>query len=200
MARRSDHSREELAALVIGAAHEITAHRGWREATMRRIAAQIGYSPGSIYNAVGDMDIVLLRMNAATLEGLADRFRAVLGRNGRPGAAVASALALADEYMTYVADHPRLWAALLEHPPSPDRPVPDWYLRARDQLFEMVSAALAPLFPDAKSRYRAVVALWSALQGVAALTLGGNLALAAGGLNPAQIARSIVSRYLSGHE
>ena len=200
MARRSDHSREELATLVIDAAREITAKQGWRDVTMRKIAERIGYAPGSIYNAVGDIDEVLLRVNAATLEGLGERLGTALRRGRGRGDAAKLALVLADEYVAYVIAHARLWAALLEHPPAPDKVAPDWYLRARNGLFDLVASVIAPLFPDGAARSCAVVSLWAALQGVASLAIGGNLALAAGELKPRDIARSIVARYLTGHE
>ena len=73
MARRSDHSRDQLAAMVVSAARDIVIAEGTAAVTMRKIAAAIGYAAGSIYNAVGDQDAVLRRVNAQTLEGLVAR-------------------------------------------------------------------------------------------------------------------------------
>ena len=47
MARRSDHSREELYDLALSAAREIAEAEGLRGLTARRIAEKIGYTPGS---------------------------------------------------------------------------------------------------------------------------------------------------------
>jgi len=200
LARRSDHSREELSELVIQAAAAIAAAEGWQAVTMRAIAGRIGYDPGSIYNAVGDLDAVLLRVNAATLEALAAQLEAVLRRFGPEADITARALAIADGYMQFVAKNRRLWASVLERVPAADAAVPDWYAAPRTRLIETVSAAIAPLYPNAKARRRAVVALWAALQGVAALATGGNLAFAAGEIDARDIARSIVQRYLTGSE
>jgi AcrR family transcriptional regulator len=200
MVRRSDHSRDELAGLVIEAARAIIAQEGARGVTMRRIAAQIGYAAGSIYNAVGDIDAVLLRVNAGTLAGLVAKLETAIGRAGALADAVALALLIAETYMGYVATNTRLWAALLERPPAPDSLVPEWYAAPRARLVEIVASVLAPLYPDIAARRRAVVALWAAMQGVASLASGGNLAFAASGLDPGDIARSIVLRYLTGLE
>jgi AcrR family transcriptional regulator len=200
MARRSDHSREELSELVIQAARTIAAAEGWQAVTMRAIAGRIGYAPGSIYNAVGDLDAVLLRVNAATLETLAAQLEATLRRFGPEADITARALAIADGYMQFIAGNVRLWASVLERVPTADDPVPEWYAAPRARLIETVSAAIAPLYPNAKARRRAVIALWAALQGVAALAIGGNLAFAAGEIDPRDIARSIVLRYLTGTE
>ena len=195
MARRSDHSREELAAMVIAGARAIVRDEGWRAVSMRGIAARIGYAPGSIYNAVGDIDAVLLRVNAGTLTELAANLEVVVARTA-PG--VAGAVAIADAYVTYVMGHARLWAALIERPPPV--PAPDWYAVPRAGLVEIVAEAIAPLFPDAVLRRRAVLSLWASLQGLATLALGGNMAFADEGLDTREIARSIVRRYLSGRD
>ena len=200
MARRSDHSRAELSDLVIAAARSITAAEGWRSVTMRAIAARIGYAPGSIYNAVGDLDAVLLRVNAGTLVELGAQLEAAVGRSGADADLTRRALAIADGYMRYVTENARLWASVIERVPAADRPVPDWYAAPRARLIEIVAAVIAPLYSQAKARRRAVLALWAALQGVASLAVGGNLAFAAADFDARDIARSIVLRYLTGQE
>jgi AcrR family transcriptional regulator len=200
MARRSDHSREELAALVVAAAGKATAEEGWRSATMRRIASEIGYAPGSIYNAVGDLDQVILRVNAATLDDLARSLTAAIGAMKSPKGSLDTALTITDAYMDYVAENANLWTAVLEHPPENPETTPEWYAEPRARLIEIVGDALAPLYPNDKARWRAVIALWAALQGVASLAEGGNLAFAVTDLDAHDIARSIVRRYLTGNE
>lgn len=195
MARRSDHSREELAAMVIDGARAIIRKENWRAVSMRGIAAKIGYAPGSIYNAVGDLDVVLLRVNADTLTQLGRELDDVVAKTP-PG--MACALAVADTYISFVTTHARLWAALIEKPPPAK--APNWYAEPRARLIEIVGQVIAPIIPDAGERRRAVLALWASLQGVASLALGGNLAFAAADTNPREIARSILRRYLSGQE
>ena len=198
MARRSDHSREELAALVLEAARKIVSEEGTEAVTMRRMAAMIGYAPGSIYNAVGDLEAVLRQVNARTLGDLAEQLEAIMAA---PEAdTTANAIAIAESYIDFVTRNPRLWAALLERPPQPGEPVPDSYMRPRARLVDIVATSIAPLFPETVVRQRAVIALWAALQGVASLALGGNYHFIAGKLEPQEIARSIVKRYLTGSE
>jgi AcrR family transcriptional regulator len=193
MARRSDHSRDELAAMVIGGARAIVLKKGWRAVSMRGIAERIGYAPGSIYNAVGDIDEVLLRVNANTLTQL---LTALEGAAACVQPGIDGALAVADAYVTFVMAHAKLWAALIERPPPVS--APDWYGEPRARLVEIVAHVIAPTFPDTAERRRAVLALWASLQGTASLAVGGNLAFSGG--DPRDIARSIVRRYLSGRE
>jgi AcrR family transcriptional regulator len=191
MARRSDHSREQLAALVVQGARAILRKRGWRAVSMRGVAARIGYAPGSIYNAVGDIDVLLLRINAQTLAELAERLEQA---GAAPG--LAGALSVADAYMDYVMGHAQLWAALMERPPP--EPAPGWYAEPRARLVAIVERVIAPLCPDPAERRQAVLALWASLQGVASLAIGGNMAFAGADVDPRAIARAIVRRYLNG--
>jgi len=200
MARRSDHSREELAGLVVSAAAAIVASEGARSLTMRGIATSIGYAAGSIYNAVGDLDQVQLRVNATTLTQLGTCLEHALHDRGALLQPIERAVLLAETYMGFVTANRHLWAALLEHPPSPGAEVPDWYAEPRGRLVDVVATALEPFYPDALSRHRAVIALWAALQGVASLAAGGNLAFALKDLDANDIARSLVLRYLTGTE
>ena len=194
MARRSDHSRDQLAAMVIAAARDIAIAEGSAGVTMRKIAARIGYAAGSIYNAVGDQEAVLRRVNAETLEGLVVRLSDLAGEDP-----MARALCIADRYVDYVSENPGLWAILLERPPLPGEPVPDYYAAPRGRLIEIVAETIGPFFADRVSLRRAVIALWSALQGVAALAIGGNFQFIGEGEDARGIARSIVRRYLTGN-
>ena len=112
MARRVDHTRDELAALVVGAAETLAREEGLRGLGMRRIATAIGYAPGSIYNAVGDFDEVVLRVNARTLGRLRDHLADVVDPARPP---LDNALAVSDGYLDFVMRQPRLWGLIFEH-------------------------------------------------------------------------------------
>ena len=137
MARRSDHSRDQLAAMVIAAARDIVIAEGTAAVTMRKIAAAIGYAAGSIYNAVGDQEAVLRQVNAETLDGLVAKLS-----EPPTGAPMERALWVADGYIDYVSENARLWAALLERPPLPGETVPDYYAAPRDRLIEIRSESV----------------------------------------------------------
>src|SRR5215204_3167773 len=142
MARRTDHSREELAELVVGAAETLARREGLRGIAMRRIAAEIGYAAGSIYNAVGDLDAVVLRVNARTLERLRAALVRVVDPARRP---IENALAVADGYLDFVAHQPRLWGVILEHVLPPGSDFPDWYETALAATTNVVDEVLKPL-------------------------------------------------------
>jgi AcrR family transcriptional regulator len=172
---------------------------GRQVVTARAIANAIGYAPGSIYNAVGDLNQVFLRVNASTLNALADELEGVVASTRSANEPSRVVLDVAERYMRFVTSHDRLWAAVLE-PRLSVAPPPAWYASTRKRLAKLVDSILVPFFPNASERYRAGVSLWAALQGVAALAISGNLEFDAGQLDPIDIAHSIVRRYLSGVE
>jgi AcrR family transcriptional regulator len=196
MARRTDHSREELADLVIRAAEALASEEGLRGVAMRRIATAIGYAPGSIYNAVGDLDAVVLRVNARTLE----RLRAHLARVVDPARApLNNALAVADGYLDFVMRQPRLWGLILEHVLPRGSAFPDWYATALGETTRLVDDVLRPLIADEAERRRSVATLWAALHGLASLAASGKLAVVDED-DPHAMAHLLIRRFLEGAE
>lgn len=194
VARRLEHTREEMIDLVAEKAEEIGAREGLAGITMRRLATAVGYAPNSIYHSVGDMDAVILRLNARTL----DRLRRSLQRRIRPARTPEdTALAIADGYMAFVRQNHRLWSILVDYIRRDQGALPDWYEAALSRPLALVEEALAPLFPDPEDRRRSVAALWASLHGIAALSLSGKLGMVTADDAP-DLARMLVSRYVAG--
>ncbi|HEV3447204.1 MAG TPA: helix-turn-helix domain-containing protein, partial [Gemmataceae bacterium] len=68
MARRSDHTREELKDLAIQAAIALIEADGIGQFSARQVAARIGYTVGTLYNVFGSYDELLLNVNARTVD------------------------------------------------------------------------------------------------------------------------------------
>ena len=142
MGRRSDHTPEQLQDLVLSAARSILAEEGLRGLTARRLAARIGYSPGTLYNVYENLDDIILRSNAATLDALYERLTEI-GHHERPEDTL---LAMASAYIEFTYEERRLWGVLFEHRLPDDMAWPDWYAERVDRLFGLLEEALAPLF------------------------------------------------------
>jgi AcrR family transcriptional regulator len=192
MARRADHTREELAELVVKAAEKLARREGLRGVAMRRIAAEIGYAPGSIYNAVGGLDQVILRVNARTLKRLRARLAGLVDPARAP---IDNALALADGYLDFVARQPRLWGLILEHVLPAASAFPPWYEEALGDATRLVDDVLRPLIPDEHERRRSVATLWAALHGLASLATSGKLAVVDTD-DPHAMAHLLIRRFL----
>lgn len=192
MARRADHTREELAELVVCAAEDLARKEGLRGVAMRRIATEIGYAPGSIYNAVGDLDEVVLRVNARTLRRLRDHLS---GSVDPTRSALENVLAVSDGYLGFVLEQPRLWGLVFEHVLPAGRALPPWYEAALAEATGLVDAVLRPLIPHEAERRCSVATLWASLQGIALLAVSGKLAVVSQD-DPHRMGRLLVRRFL----
>lgn len=189
---RGEHDRAGFQALVAEAAEGIVRESGIRGLGMRPLAAAIGYAPNSIYNAVGDLDQVVLRVNARTIARLRAALEAALDPEAAP---LANALALADAYLAFVASDPAVWNLVHDYVPAPGTAIPEEHPRALAEATGLVGRVLAPLLPDAAERERVVAALWASLHGLAALSTSGKLA-ALTPETPRALARMLVGRVL----
>ncbi len=173
MGRRSDHSREELYELALEAARKIAEEEGLRGLAARRIAREIGYTVGTLYNLFEDLDDLIIHMNGRTLDDLYEAL-ANVQLDGEPETAMR---ALAEGYIEFVDDHPKVWNVLFEHRlPEPRQP-PDWHHEKILRLLGLVEQALGPLFPPGREteRHHAARVLWSSLHGICSLESAGKL-------------------------
>lgn len=173
MARRSDHSREELYDLALESARVIAEKEGLRGLAARRIARDIGYTVGTIYNLFEDLDDLIVHLNGRTLNALYATL-ADLPQNGEPETAVR---ALAKGYIAFVGDHRKLWTVLFEHHLPETRQMPDWHHDKILRLIGLLERALAPLFQAGREteRHHAARVLWSSLHGICSLESAGKL-------------------------
>ena len=173
MARRSDHSREELHELVLAEARRIVESEGFRALTARRVAEAVGYSPGTLYNHFKNLDDLVVHLNGRTLEDL-DR---ALARTPLAGDPEQDVLALALAYFDFVGEHPRLWELLFEYRLGEGSELPQWFTERIGQVLARMAAVLAPLFGPSEARQveEAVQVLWASLHGIGSLATSGKL-------------------------
>jgi AcrR family transcriptional regulator len=193
MGRRSDHSRKELYALALKAAQRIAEEEGLRGLTTRRIAQEIGYTVGTLYNVFENLDDLIVHLNSSTLDALFQSCSKVK-LDKPPEAAVRS---LAECYIRFIREHPKLWSVLFEHHLPDDAELPETYNEKVRRLLALLEQALAPLFApdqDAERKHSARV-LWSSLYGICSLEsaakLGKNVSVEA-------LTDSMVTNYLAG--
>ncbi len=168
MARRSDHSREELTKLLLASARRFAEEKGLSGIGARRIARDVGYTAGTIYNVFGNLDGLIMRLREETLDEMHARCAAV-PMDADPAENLRG---LAAAYTGYVVEHPRLWSVIFEHQ-SPGDTVPDWYRAKVLQLLALVERAIAPLFAagEEHARLHEARVLWSSLHGIVSLEM-----------------------------
>lgn len=193
MARRSDHTREELYELALGAAERIAEAEGLQGLTVRKVAGEIGYSHGTLYNLFADLDDLIVHLNGRTLDLLYDALQEI-PVEGEPDAGL---LRLAEAYIAFTRRHASRWALLFEHRLPEGRQLPDWHYEKIRRLLKLAETPLAPLFSDGQQRERMHSArvLWSALHGICSLEasrkLGGNESVES-------LSRTLITFYIGG--
>ncbi len=167
---RRSQSRERL----IDVAQEIIATQGLAGLKARDLAATAGCALGAIYTAFDDLDELILRVNARTLARLDAELNSALG-----GAEAEQALqAMARTYLNFARREEPSWRALFEHRLPPGLAPPQWYVDARNRLFNRLDMPLSQLLPGTNHLARAAFArtLFSAVHGVVALGLDEKIA------------------------
>lgn len=192
MARPTKHTADDVTRMVVDAAEALARQEGLRGLSLRKIAAEVGYAPGSLYNVIGDLDDIVLHLNARTLDRLSDYLRTRI-EPVRP--AIENAFAVADGYLDFVIAEPRLWGLILEHRLMTGTQLPSWYADTLAATTGLVDEVLRPLIPDEAERRLAVVSLWAALHGIASLATSGKLA-SVHDADPHTMAHQLMARFL----
>ncbi len=195
MGRRSTHTPDQLRELILNAARSIIETNGLAGLSAREIARRIGYSPGTIYNMFENLDDVVLHVEARVLDELDARLAAALTDNVPQDRAAR----LAEAYLAFTHEHPKLWNLLFEHYMPGGSDTPPWYQERLELLMNRVETALAPLFPPGAEaeRKRAARVLWAGVHGITSLSTTNKLSnITAEAAGP--FVDDLVKNYLAG--
>ncbi len=172
MARRSEHSLEELKALVLDAAETIVIEEGFSALKARRVAVEIGYTVGSIYMVFANMADLIMHINARTLDNIAAQLEQV-----NEPAADQCIEALAQTYLSYASQNFNRWLMLFEYRFPQNNAIPAWYQKKQYAVFDRIEQSFVQLAPECAEdrRRQAAHALWGGVHGVSMLSLSGKL-------------------------
>jgi AcrR family transcriptional regulator len=177
MFRKTEARRQKLFADALVAARALAEAEGMAGITARRIARRIGCSVGTLYNVFGNLDTLILYLNAGTFDALREKLLG-LDAGADPEARVR---ATAATYLDFVRDNANLWNVVFDHIWPPEHPIPDWYFAKTRELLAFLADSLAPLLPAGEDRtersYQAATALWSGLHGICSLAAAGKLGI-----------------------
>lgn len=173
MARRSDHSKEELEALVIDATAALIEEQQTTKVTARQIAERVGYTPGTLYTHFANLDDIFLHVNARGLAELRLALAAAVAAETTPERAI-RAMGLA--YLEFSRTR-RHRFQLMFTPRLPQGVAPPAFLQKEiDALFEVLAEQLDKIAEvDERTREVGVRALWSGVHGVASLAMSDQL-------------------------
>lgn len=176
MARRNDHSRDELKDIILNTAWEIVGTDGVEGLSARRIAKDIKYAPGTIYNLFESMDDLILHINARTLDLLYEVLNAKECHDNTKTPAT-NMKVMAHRYMAFAQEYRPYWLMLFRHPLPESRKNMKWYKDKIDQLFTPLERLLSPSFSDTDNRKLCVAArvLWASIHGLCFLQETGKI-------------------------
>ncbi len=195
MARRSEHTREQLGELILAGAEQLIADHGMAGLSARAIAKAIDYTPGTIYLLFTNLDDVILHVNARTLDRLYAPIEAAVRRDGTPTAQLVRA---ARAYVAFAREQPNLWRTCFEHRLPSDQSGPDYIDTRIQRLIGLIMAPLAAASnTEGAALNAAAQALWSGVHGICILTLTDKLQMV-GRQATEHLTDDLVIHYLTG--
>lgn len=163
MARRSEHTQEQIKEMVLNAAETIIVGDGLEALKVRQIAMEIGYTVGSIYMVFENMGDLITHIKARTLEDMVIELDKVSESNAE---AQVQLMALSKAYVNFVSQNTNRWLMLSAYHSSGKIVEPDWYQKKNRDIFKRVENLLKQLVPQSNSSLQAAHALWGGIQGV----------------------------------
>lgn len=186
MGRRSDHDRQELNNLILHATEKLVAKNGFSSLTSRKIASEIGYTVGTLYNVFANLDDIILHVNGRTLDAMYVKMHNA--KNFK---------ALAKTYFQFAEKETHLWKMLYEYPLFLNKTPPKWYREKVDRMFDHAERLLLSnqkLSP--KAIKRSARTLWAGVHGICILSLSNHKTVDA---EPAPtLINSLIDNYLKG--
>ncbi|MCA3951575.1 TetR/AcrR family transcriptional regulator [Vibrio vulnificus] len=169
MARRNDHTREELIALTLETVKEFLAEHSYHELSLRKLANMIGYVPSTLVNVFGSYNLLLLHAVAQTLDELSLEAMKVVQDSNDKKQALAE---LAYCYHDFALLHPHRWRLIFEHNMN-GAELPEWQAKRIDNMTGMLEALLQQLAPSRTPTevLQASRVLWSGVHGITLLSV-----------------------------
>jgi AcrR family transcriptional regulator len=190
MARRGEHSREEIRRMALDAAEAIVAAHGYRGLSARKVAADIHYTVGTLYLVFENLDDLILHVNGRTLDELFAWLKEKQASAHNPEAAL---IALANAYIAYAEAQSPRWNMLFEFLADKGEILPEWYQEKLGKVFGLVEAALCSLTQDQAKIQHAARVLWASVHGICVLKVRQRM-----NLDAEAMARMLIENFLSG--
>lgn len=179
--------------MMLDAARHVAATDGPEAITARRIAGDIGYSPGTIYQLFENLDALIVALKSVILSEILERLDAV----ALTGETERDIQALVDAYLAYERDEPALWRSLFDLSLPGGSEFPESFSQQIAGGLTRVERALAPLDLSQAEQTTAARTLWAGLHGIISLARNSGLAHS-GAASSEALAHHFAATYLKG--
>jgi len=195
MGRRNEHSHDNIKQMAIDSGRNILQSKGFSGLSARKVAGEIGYTAGTLYNVFDNFTDLICHINSTTLDDL----KAHLENNLNPSLSSIEALnQLGQSYVDFAREKTHLWRALFEFPHPEDYLLPTWYTDKVRDLFELPVRIIAPIFNGnlKRAEYEARV-IWGGVHGICILGITDRLGLGSEELLKSKV-NSLITNYIRG--
>lgn len=174
MARRKDHTHEQLRDMMIEEGHRHIAEVGYARFSAKQVARRIGYSFGTVHNVVGGHDDFVAALNTRTFVLWADSVERRLS-----GSVDDRIRELVGAYFSFARENTNLWTAIYDHRLPPGMALPPDQSEMRGRLTSIIAVEVASAVPamsaqDVPALTRSLIAT---VHGHCGLAMSGSLAL-----------------------
>ncbi|PSW03925.1 TetR/AcrR family transcriptional regulator [Photobacterium lipolyticum] len=173
MARRNDHTREELVSMTLEQVKNFLSEHPHHELSLRKVAAMIGYVPSTLVNVFGNYNLLLLHAVAQTLDELFAEAENEMKNATSPEDALRR---LAYCYQEFAASHPYRWQLIFQHTMSGDD-LPEWQSERIDKMTGMLETLIRQITPgkSEKEIMEASRVIWAGVHGITLLSVDDKL-------------------------
>ncbi|MCH1930476.1 TetR/AcrR family transcriptional regulator [Shewanella sp. A25] len=172
MARRKEHSHDEIRAMAITAATELLVEQGVIGLSLRKVASKIGYVPSTLINIFGSYQFLLLAVSEQTLLALHEHLAKIKGDLG-----IARIQAMARAYSEFAHANRQCFKLVFELQLSDVEVPPMSHSELISGLFGLVERELTHVFPQLSPAQQLCMSrvLWGGIHGLTALSLDNKL-------------------------
>ncbi|MCG7495839.1 WHG domain-containing protein [Vibrio sp. Of7-15] len=173
MARRNDHTREELVAMTLDHVKTFLNEHPHHDLSLRKIAAMIGYVPSTLVNVFGNYNLLLLEAVAQTMDELSVEAAQAVEASDSPENALK---ALAHCYLTFASKHPYRWQLIFQHKMNGEE-LPEWQAKRINNMTGMLEELIRLIAPNKNESevLEASRVLWAGVHGITLLSVDDKL-------------------------
>ncbi|OAN13587.1 TetR family transcriptional regulator [Photobacterium jeanii] len=173
MARRNDHTREELVSMTLEQVKLFLSERPHHELSLRKVAAMIGYVPSTLVNVFGNYNLLLLHSVAQTLDEMSVEAAAEMESATSSEDALRK---LAYCYLNFASKNPYRWQLIFQHTMNGEE-LPEWQSERINNMTGMLEKLIKDINPDLASDavLEASRVIWSGVHGITLLSVDDKL-------------------------
>ncbi len=193
MGRRNDHNREEIKQMIVLSGQDFIRKFGFSNFSTRKIAKDIRYTVGTLYNVFESYDNIILNINAKTLDDMRKFIEEGLDPKLKNAKAIKQ---LANLYIEFAHNNRNIWSTLFEYNTPVDLKLPKWYNKKIEKLFSILERQLSELI-NKKSTSKHAKVIWAGIHGICILSLTQKLNVS-GTSSALILGKSLINNYLRG--